>query len=109
MLLSGDLSSKRLGKIHDIRRLRICRPQMVAEKCDPVLGKELHESQLLSPVKHPARYRARSAEILGILVSLRGRRVHAIRFTSARAELSTGAPHVSGLADDERSLTKSQS
>jgi hypothetical protein len=34
-------------------------------------GSELHEHQLLTPVKHPASYRAGSAEILGILVSLR--------------------------------------
>ena len=84
---------------------------MFGEKCDPsvnavipvtkpVYSPELHEGQLLSPVKHPARYRPGSAEILGILVSLRGRRGgHAIRFTSASAKVSTGAPHVSGLAD----------
>jgi hypothetical protein len=57
---------------------------MFGEKCDPsviavipvtkpVYSPELHEGQLLSPVKHPARYRPRSAEILGIFVSLRGR------------------------------------
>jgi hypothetical protein len=102
LLLGGNLSSDRLGKTHDTRRPGIRRPNMFGEKCDPsviaeilvirpVCSSELHKGQLLSPVKHPAGYRPRSAEILAILVSLCGRRGHAIRFTSARVELSTGA------------------
>jgi hypothetical protein len=35
LLLGGDLSSDRLNEIHDTRRLRIHRPQMLGEKCDP--------------------------------------------------------------------------
>jgi hypothetical protein len=86
-LLGGDFSSQRLNPIHDTRRLRICRSQMVGEKCDssviavipvtrPVYSPELHEGQLLSPVQHPAGYSHSSAEILDIFVSLRGRRGH---------------------------------
>src|SRR5262249_8267199 len=35
LLLSGDLSSQRLGETHNPRRLRICGPQMFGEKCEP--------------------------------------------------------------------------
>jgi len=42
----------------------------------PVLSSKLHEGQLVSSVKHTARYRPGSAEILAILVSLCGRRGH---------------------------------
>ena len=84
MLRGGDFSSQRLNPIHDTRRAWICGSQMLGVKCNPsviaelpvtrpVYSPELHEGQLLSPVKHPARYRPRSAEILGILVSLGGR------------------------------------
>jgi hypothetical protein len=77
-----------------------CNPNVVAEisaSWPPINGPELHEHQLLPPVKHPARYRLRSAEILDIFVSFRGRRGHAIRFTFAGVELS-----LSGIAASER-------
>jgi hypothetical protein len=75
LLLGGNLSSDRLGEIHDPRRLRIRRPKVFREKCDPsVIAKvlktkpidssELYEGQLLSPVQHPARYRNRRGEVL---------------------------------------------
>jgi hypothetical protein len=58
-----------------------CDPSVIAEilVTRPVYSSELHEGQLLSPIKQPARYRSRSAEILAVFVSLRGRRGHAIR------------------------------
>jgi hypothetical protein len=35
LLLGGNLSSDRLSEIHDPRRLRVRRPQMLGEECDP--------------------------------------------------------------------------
>jgi hypothetical protein len=80
-----------------------CDPSVIAEipVTRPVYSPELHEGQLLAPVKHPAGYRPGYAEILGILISLGGRIGHAIRFTPAGIELSTGATiHVFGLDGD---------
>jgi hypothetical protein len=103
MLLGGDLSLKRLNPIHDTRRAWICRSQMVREKCNPgviaeipvtrpVYSSKLHEDQLFSPVKYSARYCTRGGEVLEELVSLRGRRGHAIRFASGAPKVSTGTP-----------------
>src|SRR5215472_14715448 len=61
-LLDHRLSHRRLDKIPDPRRLGIRRTQMFGEKCNPgviavipvtrpVYGSELHEGELLSPVK----------------------------------------------------------
>jgi len=49
-----------------------CNPSVIAEifVTRPVCSSELHESQLLSPVKHPARYRRRSAEILDKMIAI---------------------------------------
>jgi hypothetical protein len=51
-----------------------CDPSVIAEipVTRPVDSSELYKGQPLSPIKHPARYRSGSTEILGILV-LRGR------------------------------------
>jgi hypothetical protein len=35
LLLGGGLAHQRSDEIHDTRRLRIRRPQMFGEKCDP--------------------------------------------------------------------------
>jgi hypothetical protein len=118
LLLGGNLSSDRLGEIHDPRRLRIRRPQMFGKKCNPsviaetpvteivpVPGSELNKYHRPEVVKHPADDRARGGVILEKLI-LRGRKGHAIRFTSARVEVSTGAPHVSGFFADERELRR---
>jgi hypothetical protein len=54
LLLGGNLSSDRLGETHDTWRLRIRRPQVFGEECDPgvvaeipvtrpVYSSELHE------------------------------------------------------------------
>ena len=69
MLLGGDLSSQCLSETHDTRRLRICRPQVLGEKCDPsviaeipvswppINGSELTKKHRPQLAKHPARYR----------------------------------------------------
>ena len=101
-LLRGDLSLNLRNPLPHTWRTGIRLPHMFREKCRlfinriasitaPGLGPKLHEDQRLSPVKHPARYRPTSAEILSILVSLGGRRGHAIRFTSRVSGLSTGS------------------
>ena len=41
MLLGGDLSSQCLSETHDTRRLRICRSQVLGEKCDPSVIAEI--------------------------------------------------------------------
>jgi hypothetical protein len=103
---------------YDSRRAGICRPQMFGKKCDasviaeilvtrPVLGAELHKGQPLSPVKHSAGYRPGSAEILGILVSLRGRRGHALGLlpqesNCQRGHLALSSVQASGTFTDNK-------
>jgi hypothetical protein len=85
---------------------------MFGEKCDPgviavipvteivpVPGSKLNKYHRPELVEHTADDRARGGVILEKLI-LRWRRAHAIRFTSAGAELSTGAPHVSDFFAD---------
>jgi hypothetical protein len=111
LLLGGDLSSQCLSETHDTRRLRIRRSQMLGEKghggviakipvTRPVYSPELHKDQLLGPIKHPTRYRTRRGEVLQELISSRGRRGHAFRFTADGEVVSTGAPHVSNFFAD---------
>jgi hypothetical protein len=107
-MLVGHFWKHHLGEILCSLRPLLCRPQVLGKDRDqsvttefpvtgPVFGRKLTKDQLLGPVKYQARYRnTRRRVVFGELV-LGGRRGHAIRFTSVRVELSTGAPHVSGF------------